>query len=80
MKNTYLKDGRVNLKLYNSKLLHKNNSKAMILFNTEDDMNKFLDDWCLDDDCIINQKHEMFIILAPICLAITDKELDRLIS
>jgi hypothetical protein len=76
----YLKDGRVNLNNYHAKLLHKNETWAVILFKDEENMLNFLDDWCLDDDMILKENMGLFIITAPICLVQTAEQVERAIA
>jgi hypothetical protein len=41
-------------------------------------MCNFLDDWCLENDCIINENRGLFMIIAPSCIIMTAKELNSI--
>jgi hypothetical protein len=85
-KDIYTRNGKVNLQKYDATLLHKDSvdkefkARAVILFNSKDKMNQFIEDWALDNDCILYNNFDLLILAVPICLVMSTRELERILD
>jgi len=71
-KKVYNVDRTVNLKNYNGELLYNNDEWGFIKVNGEINVDKFMNDWLLTDDLILDEDNSIYLIRVPACL--TDKE------